>query len=108
MRVGAAVATSRRLPDWALNATTLSALARLYGFPEADFRRLNPDLDAETPLKPELTPLICVPDPEFPPLLAARMAAEVLADPLVAGREERIRLIQRLVPICCSQPDCAG
>jgi hypothetical protein len=89
-------------PDWASNATTLSALARLYGFFEAEFRRLNPGLGADTPLDQAQVPLICVPDPEFPPLLAARMAAEALA--FVSNREERIRLIQRLIPIAAANP----
>ncbi len=89
-------------PDWASNATTLSALARLYGFSEAEFRRLNPKVSADTPLDPSQVPLICVPDPEFPPLLAARMAAEVLS--VVSDRDERIRLIQQLVPIAAANP----
>jgi hypothetical protein len=68
----------------------------------ADFRRLSPDLDADAPLNPDQTPLVPVPDPEFAPLLAARCAAEVLVSE--PHRDERMRLIQRLIPIAAANP----
>ena len=49
---------------------------------------------------------VCIPDPEFAPILAARFAAEAIAaDGLPA--DARIRIIQRLVPIALSNPTAA-
>lgn len=72
----------------------LAALQALYQRPWDDFVRLN---DADRPLQPGDE--VAVPDPGLLPLIAARMAAEVLAladgAPLSA---RRLRLLRSLVP----------
>ncbi|MBC7726867.1 MAG: hypothetical protein H7242_04510, partial [Microbacteriaceae bacterium] len=76
------------------NAQNLAALQALYPRPWAVFVRPN---DADRPLEPD--DAVAVPDPGLLPLIAARMAAEVMARadgaPLSAGR---LRLLRSLVP----------
>ncbi|RME49694.1 MAG: hypothetical protein D6791_00105 [Chloroflexi bacterium] len=85
------------------NANTLKMLAEAYQQPLSEFQRLNRD-HAWTPddLLPDGAE-VNVPDPEFAPLLAARFAAEALADSTMAG-DERVALIQSLVPVAASNP----
>lgn len=89
------------LPSRVLNANTLSQRAAAYqrGLPE--FQRLNRDWQPDTPL-PDDT-VINVPDPGMAPLLAARLAAEVLVTPNL-GATERVVLIRSLVPLAAANP----
>jgi hypothetical protein len=88
------------LPDWATVDRTFDALQRLYQRPRADFLRLN---DGDRPLAPGDP--VAVPDPGFVPHLAARLAAEVLAQ---AGHgpisPERLQLLRALVPYAVPSP----
>src|SRR5262249_38492456 len=61
--------TTIPLPRQLLEAATLTELAAVYQRPLADFQRLNDDLPADAQLPP--TPPVNVPDPGFPPVLAA-------------------------------------
>ncbi|MBC8086032.1 MAG: hypothetical protein H7Z40_02105 [Phycisphaerae bacterium] len=85
------------VPNWARGANTLESLARMYMRPVADFVRLAAnDADASQVLPNGA--VVAVPDPDFAPMLAARLAADALAAytmPLV----RRARLIQQLVPL---------
>jgi hypothetical protein len=86
---------------WLGQDTTLRALADIYQRPVAEFQRLNSEWGwaPETPLSAET--LVRVPDPGFAPLLAARFAAESLVAPAL-GQQDRVRLIQILVPVAVS------
>lgn len=88
-----------------LHACSLPALAAVYRRPLADFQRLNPEIlpdqrfeSHELVLRP-----VRVPDPKFAPLLVARFTAEALVAPAL-GQEERVRLIQSLVPLAGADP----
>ena len=91
------------LPPQMRGAHTLEMLAGVYQRPLADFLRLNQEQGwaADEPL-PEAT-AVNVPDPGFPPLLAARFAAEALADPALSP-DRRVTLIQSLVPVAAANP----
>jgi hypothetical protein len=82
------------LPPKNFSDQNLVALQALYQRPWDDFVRLN---DADRPLQPGDE--VAVPDPGLLPLIAARMAAEVLAQadgaPLSA---RRLHLLRSLVP----------
>jgi hypothetical protein len=85
------------VPVWAREAKTLEALSRLYMRPLAEFVRLANGQSSATDMLPAGV-FVAVPDPEFAPLLAARLAADVVAaTSLPASR--RARLIQTLVPL---------
>ena len=86
------------LPSWATAANTWEALAELYGQPVTEFQWLNPFLLA---LEPGTG--ISVPDPEMAPLLAARLAVEVLLHPGLSA-EDRAELVQLLVPLAAPNP----
>jgi hypothetical protein len=79
---------------WVKEDHSFDNLQRLYQRPKADFLRLN---DGERPLKDR--DKVAVPDPGFVPHIAARLAAEILAQ---AGSEplpaERLQLLRMLVP----------
>ena len=103
-RVGHAY-TGRRddalaLPPWATHVGTFDALERLYQRSRADFLRLN---GADRPLVKGDD--VAVPDPGLVPHLAARLAAEVLAQ---AGHNplppERLKLLRTLVPFAAISP----
>jgi hypothetical protein len=87
-------------PPWATNDRSFDDLARLYQRPKADFLRLN---GSDRPLTPGEE--VAVPDPGFAPHLAARLAAETLAE---AGRKplppERMRLLRSLTPYAMPSP----
>jgi len=85
------------VPIWAREANTLELLARVYMRPLAEFVRLSAGGSTPSSVWP-LGDVVSVPDPEFAPLLAARLSADVLAaGTLPAVR--RVRLIQALVPL---------
>ena len=77
-------------------ATTLAQLADVYERPLAEFERVNPDDNGTQEW-------VNVPDPDFAPLLAARLAAEALViDELTDSK--RIELIQLLIPAAVTNP----
>jgi hypothetical protein len=75
---------------------TIEGFANAYQQPLADFLRLNPEWKTGERI-PEHA-MVRIPDPEFPPNLAAHFAACALADPGLAPAR-RVECIQRLVPI---------
>jgi hypothetical protein len=81
-------------PSWAADDRSFQSLARLYQRPKDDFLRLN---GADRQLDPGHE--VAVPDRGFLPHLAARLAAEVLANAdHVALTPECTRLLKTLVP----------
>jgi hypothetical protein len=84
-------------------AQSLSQLAAVYQRPLSEFVRLNPNLpsDPATPLPFGM--LVNVPDPRFVTMLAARVAAEALADPTLTP-QQKTAVIWRLVPVAASNP----
>jgi hypothetical protein len=83
------------IPDTIRRAATLAQLARDgFQLPLAALETLNPGVDANAPLQEGTA--VRVPDVRFAPLLAARLAAEVLVSPSVDGT--RTALLRRLVP----------
>jgi hypothetical protein len=89
------------LPPLCYEAVTLEQLAGVYQQPLAEFRRLNAGLAVDAPLARGAQ--VNVPDPEFAPLLAARMAAEALVAPGLSNAK-RASLIQMLVPVAAANP----
>jgi hypothetical protein len=87
----------------ASNAWTLQALADLFKQPLAEFQRLNRDQGwaADEPLSYGTE--VRVPDPEMPPLLAARFAAGALALPSLSP-PARAELIRSLLPTAAANP----
>lgn len=86
---------------WVAEDQTFDGLERIYQRPKADFLRLNGGVDRPLAIGEE----IAVPDPGFAPHLAARLAAEVLAQagfaPLLP---ERMQLLRSLVPVALRSP----
>lgn len=89
-----------KFPDWAREPLSFAGLQRLYQRPPAGFIRLNgsdPALVIGAPL--------AVPDPGFIPHIAARLAAEVLAQ---AGQAtlaaEGRQILRSLVPYALASP----
>jgi hypothetical protein len=84
-------------------ANTLRTLAAVYERPPREFERVNEERGWA--LDEPLTggERVNVPDPEFGPLLAARLAGLVLADGTLPD-PERVRLIQSLVPLAAANP----
>ena len=78
------------------NARTLREIAGAYQRNVATFARVNPGIDPDRNLSPNDE--VNIPEPDFVPILAARLAAAVLATPGLAG-ERRSVLIQQLVPL---------
>ncbi len=95
--------TTLLLPDWMRQARTLWAIADVYQRPVGDLLGLNAEQGwgADQPLTPETR--VNIPDPGFPPLLAARIAAQALADRALSDRE-RAAAIRSLVPAAVSNP----
>jgi hypothetical protein len=91
------------IPDWVRQAATLDALTLLYQRARTLLLQLNPDRAGavDAPLPPQT--LVNIPDPEFTPLLAARLAAESLTAPGLSARE-RVELSQMLVPPAVANP----
>jgi hypothetical protein len=65
--------------------------------------QLNPETGCEVDSPLPAGKTVDIPDPEFTPLLAARLAAEALTSPALSARG-RVELIQRLVPVAVSNP----
>jgi hypothetical protein len=81
-------------PAWAADDTSFDLLARRYQRLKDDFLRLN---GADRPLKPGED--VAVPDVGLVPHLAARLAAEVLAQAQgLALQAEQVAQLRRLVP----------
>ncbi len=79
---------------------SLQALQALYQRPWDDFIRLN---DADRPLQPGDE--VAVPDPGLLPLIAARLAAELLAQADAAPlTSRRLQLLRSLVPCALPNP----
>ena len=77
-------------------AATLQDIARhIYRLPIAELLRVNPDMDPNAQLQQGAQ--IHIPDPSFTPLLAARLAAEVVAERDGFGGEA-LGLLMKLVP----------
>jgi hypothetical protein len=74
---------------------SLDDLARVYHQPVGEFRRLNPNLSRSDGLPSKTR--VRVPDPEFPPILAGRLAAEALVS--LTDSRERVLAVRRLLPI---------
>jgi hypothetical protein len=89
------------LSDELLNATSLTQLAEIYQRPLEEFRRINSDRGWASEESLQLGTLVNVPDPGFPPLLAARFAAHALADPSLSEEQQRAT-IRVLVPIAAA------
>lgn len=81
--------------ETARQARTLRQLAEVFNRPLHDFLLANPGHGADEALARGAH--VRVPDPGFRALLAARCAAEILADPRLP-RDEQVELLQRLVP----------
>ena len=103
-RVGHAYAGRRmdalQFPHWASDDQSFDALQRLYQRPKSDFLRLN---GGERPLHPGDE--VAVPDPGFIPHLAARLAAEMLAEAGDAPwSAEELGRLRALVPHAVPSP----
>lgn len=90
-------------PDWAADAHTLHALARLYERPVGDLLRLNPGLDADTELGNGQE--IAIPDPGFAPLVASCFTTEAAVAPGLP-RTQRAALIKSLIPLALTDTLC--
>jgi hypothetical protein len=90
-------------PDWAANAHTLRALARLYERPVGDLLVLNSGLDADTVLGNGHE--IAIPDPGFAPLVASCLTAQAA---VASGlpRTRRATLIKSLIPLALADTRC--
>jgi hypothetical protein len=85
------------MPPRMLTADSLAELARAYRRPLEDFQRINEEFDwaPNEPLPAGTT--VNVPDPGFPPLIAARLSAAALAGgPSGPARAAQLR---QLVPV---------
>jgi hypothetical protein len=87
--------------DELLAADTLEALARVFQRPLSSFVRLNPGIPPQQRLAAGMP--VNVPDPGFPPRLAARFTAEILADH-TRPPEDRVERIRALVPVAAVDP----
>lgn len=90
------------IPDTMRQAATLTQIADdVYRLPVITLRRLNPGIGPDDPLQPGTQ--VRVPERRFAPLVAARLAAEALADPSVPEKD-RNALIRQLVPRAADNP----
>jgi hypothetical protein len=92
-----------RIPDWARHAASLDDLVRLYQRARTLVMQLNPETGCDVASPLPAGKVVDVPDPEFTPLLAARLAAEALTSPSLPARG-RVELIQLLVPLAVANP----
>jgi hypothetical protein len=88
------------LPADVLMASTPGQLAKIYQRPLDDFQRLNVNLPQPAEPIPVGMP-VNIPDPGFPPLLAARFAARALADPALSPEQQQ-GVIRALVPVAAA------
>jgi len=84
------------IPDAVLKAETLNEIAEVYRMPSKELARVNPEFAPDEKLNKNDP--VNIPDPDFTPILAARIAAIVLASPMLADGRRTI-LIQNLVPL---------
>ena len=85
------------------SADTLRSLALVFQRPLPDFQRLNPGHDPDDILPAGM--IVNAPDPGMAPRLAARFAAEILADQ-AALSEDGVQQIQALVPAAAIDTTC--
>jgi hypothetical protein len=95
------------LPDVMRKARSLQDIAvDVYKQQPVELLRFNArheDWDLITPLADDCTVEVSIPDPDFAPLLAARLAAEVLANRALRPHV-RVELVRLLAPIAASNP----
>jgi hypothetical protein len=84
------------------SARTLKQLAEVYQRPLDEFIALNPPMGPDEELVSGTQ--VNVPDPDFRPLLASRLAAEALVANL--PRTRVVQLVQSLVPLAAADPTC--
>jgi hypothetical protein len=89
------------LPDWMRQARSLAALSEVYQRPLSEFVRLNPSLGDNPEVELPYGTQVNVPDPRFVTMIAARIAAEALADPGL-DEEQRLGIIWSLVPVAAT------
>jgi hypothetical protein len=91
------------LPDWLRRANTLKAIAQVYQKSPAELLQVNYESGwkVDQPLAPGTW--VNIPDPGFANLLTARLAAEVLVTSNLLD-QERVELIQSLVPLATNNP----
>jgi len=96
-----------KLPlDYVTGAATLTVLAtEVFHLPVSALINRNPSLDPTRALDAGMK--ITIPDPKFAPLLAARLAAEVLVQPGISP-EMRVNLLRQLVPVALADPTALG
>jgi hypothetical protein len=82
-------------------ARTLRDLAQVYDRPLSEFERLNQPTPPDLPLRNG--EWVKVPDSGFAPLLAARLAAQVLTDSALP-RPDRCRVIEMLALLTAANP----
>ena len=95
------VPTGLPLPADVLSAATLTAVAAIYHCALPDIQRVNPGVDPALNLAPGTQ--VNIPDPGFATWIAARLSAELLANPVLAD-SERIAQLQLLVPAAAPNP----
>jgi hypothetical protein len=89
---------SLAIPETVLNAQTLGQIADAYGRKPELIARVNPLTEIDRPLSKNNNDTVNIPEPDFAPILAARLSAELLVA-LGLTDERRSALIQRLVPL---------
>ena len=90
------------LPDTLLHADTLRLIAEGHRRRLAELQWLNPEFASRPDLALESGTFVRLPDPGMPPLVAARLAAEVLLQAWPA--DQKRQQIQALVPQAASNP----
>ena len=90
------------LPDWVTEARSLEDLSWTYQRAREDLEALNPGID-DPMAALEAGAEVRVPDPEFAPILAAWLSAQVITDPVLAPGE-KVALIQKLLPVAVANP----
>jgi hypothetical protein len=93
-----------KIPSELKEAVTLGELALALNMSVDSLMALNYEAGwkADTILLTNPPTVVNLPDPEFAPLLAARISAEILAGPLFP--EKKQILIQKLVPVAATDP----
>jgi hypothetical protein len=94
---------SLELPDWMTAANTLTGLARVFNRPVEALLSLNRDQGWSADEGLGKGAEVRIPDPGFAPHLAARLAAEALANINMAP-DVRIEIIRSLVPTALPSP----
>jgi hypothetical protein len=86
------------IPVTVLNAQTLRQIAEAYRRQSEQLVTVNPAFAIDQQLSKNNNDTVNVPEPDFTPILAARLSAAALAAPSLT-EERRSALIQRLVPL---------